>query len=199
MEPSSGSPRRSGEPDPWPSDPCGHRHPGKRVAHRCSGIARQSSASLCRDEEDLAAFAIDILRAYPAAERSAAGLDRVAAHCSAVLEARLARPPRAPGDWSIQLPAGCGCDLCAELRAFLADPDRTGHDWPLAKDRRAHIHGRIDTAELPVTHQTRRSGRPYTLVLDQNRRPVRTRPQAACPRPGRRRLARTPPGPSALA
>lgn len=28
-----------------------------------------------------------------------------------------------------------------------------------------HIHSRIDVTELPVTHHTRRSGRPYTLVL----------------------------------
>ena|SRR5881392_1854879 len=35
----------------------------------------------------------------------------------------------------------------------------------LAKERRQHIHSRIDGAELPVTHVTRRQGRPYTLVL----------------------------------
>ncbi len=38
-------------------------------------------------------------------------------------------------------------------------------EWPLAQDRRAHVHRRIETAELPVTHETRRRGRPYTLVL----------------------------------
>ena len=29
----------------------------------------------------------------------------------------------------------------------------------------AGVHTRIDTAELPVSHLTRRQGRPYTLVL----------------------------------
>jgi hypothetical protein len=38
-------------------------------------------------------------------------------------------------------------------------------EWPLAKQRRQHVHSRIDGAELPVTHVTRRQGRPYTLVL----------------------------------
>jgi hypothetical protein len=38
-------------------------------------------------------------------------------------------------------------------------------EWPLAKERRQHIHRRIDAAELPVTHVTRRQGRPFTLVL----------------------------------
>jgi hypothetical protein len=30
---------------------------------------------------------------------------------------------------------------------------------------RRHVHERIERAELPVTHVTRRTGRPYTLVL----------------------------------
>jgi hypothetical protein len=38
-------------------------------------------------------------------------------------------------------------------------------EWPLAKQRRQHVHSRIDGAELPVTHVTKRQGRPYTLVL----------------------------------
>ncbi len=120
---------------------------------------------LCRDDDDLVGLAIGVLRTTPQPAWRATGLDRVAVRCSAALEARLALPPRAPGDWSIQLPAGCGCALCAELRAFLADRAGTSYEWPLAKDGRAHIHGRIDTAEVPVTHQTRRTGRPYTLVL----------------------------------
>jgi hypothetical protein len=31
---------------------------------------------------------------------------------------------------------------------------------------RQHVHSRIDAAELPVSHVTRRQGRPYTLVLN---------------------------------
>jgi hypothetical protein len=40
---------------------------------------------------------------------------------------------------------------------------------PLAKERRRHVHSRIDAAELPVRHETRRKGRPYTLVLTKDR------------------------------
>lgn len=76
----------------------------------------------------------------------------------------LALPQRADGDWSIELPAGCTCELCSLLRKFLAGPDRV-FEWPLAEQRRRHVHERIDRAELPVTHVTRRQGRPYTLVL----------------------------------
>jgi hypothetical protein len=35
-----------------------------------------------------------------------------------------------------------------------------------AMTNRQHLHSRIDAAELPVSHVTRRQGRPYTLVLN---------------------------------
>jgi hypothetical protein len=55
--------------------------------------------------------------------------------------------------------------LCGTLGAFLRDPKRRAFEWPLAKDGRRHVHVRIDGVELPVRHETRRQGRPYTLVL----------------------------------
>jgi len=129
-----------------------------------TGLRHEAVAVLCRDG-DLLACAIAALRATPATEWNAAGLDVVATHCSAALKSRLAHPVRASDDWSIELPNGCSCELCSELRAFLQDPTQTTLEWPLAKDRRRHVHGRIDTAELPLNHQTRRVGRPFTLVL----------------------------------
>ena len=96
-----------------------------------------------------------------------AGFGGLAADCAARLRARLARPQRASGDWSIELPAGgCACDLCDTLRVFLENPNRRAFEWPLAQQRRQHVHSRIDAAELPVSHVTRRQGRPYTLVLN---------------------------------
>ncbi|HWN00081.1 MAG TPA: 2OG-Fe(II) oxygenase [Streptosporangiaceae bacterium] len=98
--------------------------------------------------------------------RGDAGFGDLAADCAVRLRARLARPQRAEGDWSIELPAGgCTCDLCGTLRVFLEDKNRRTFEWPLAKERRQHVHSRIDAAELTVTHVTRRQGRPYTLVL----------------------------------
>ncbi|MGH3224367.1 MAG: hypothetical protein ACRDPY_37735, partial [Streptosporangiaceae bacterium] len=53
------------------------------------------------------------------------GFGDLAADCAARLRARLARPQRAPGDWSIEVPAGgCACDLCDTLRVFLEDKGR---------------------------------------------------------------------------
>jgi hypothetical protein len=98
--------------------------------------------------------------------RGDAGFGDLAADCDARLRTRLAMPRRASGDWSIELPGGgCTCGLCGTLRAFLEDKGRRIFEWPLAKQRRQHVHSRIDAAELPVTHLTRRQGRPYTLVL----------------------------------
>jgi hypothetical protein len=116
------------------------------------------------------ALEMSALRAVPELPRGGArddaGFGALAADCAARLRARLARPQRPSGDWSIELPAGgCTCDLCGTLRAFLDDKSRRTFEWPLAKQSRQHVHSRIDAAELPVTHQTRRQGRPYTLVL----------------------------------
>jgi hypothetical protein len=98
--------------------------------------------------------------------RGNVGFGDLAADCAARLGARLGRPQRASGDWSIGLPAGgCTCDLCDTLRVFLEDKSRRTFEWPLAQQGRRHVHSRIDAAELPVTHQTRRQSRPYTLVL----------------------------------
>jgi hypothetical protein len=85
------------------------------------------------------------------------------------LRARLERPARAENDWSLTLPPGCHCELCAELGSFLADADRVRFEWPINKQRRQHVHRRIDDDGIPVRHQTRRSGRPYTLVLEKRK------------------------------
>lgn len=124
---------------------------------------RDEVVHLLSEGEDLVTLAIGVLRAVPA--EHADGLDVVAARCVSALRGRLARPPRADDDWSLALPAGCHCAHCEKLARFLADLALKVLDWPLAKDGRAHVHGRIDGAELPVTHITRRTGRPYTLVL----------------------------------
>jgi hypothetical protein len=54
---------------------------------------------------------------------------------------------------------------CGTLGTFLGSRARRIFEWPLATDGRRHVHTQIDSAELPMRHQTRRQGRPYTLVL----------------------------------
>ena len=129
------------------------------------------SGYIRRQEDAVTALEMSALRAAAELSRDGtrgdAGFGDLAADCAARLRARLARPQRAPGDWSIELPAGgCTCDLCDTLRVFLEDKSRRTFEWPLAEQRRQHVHSRIDAAELPVTHVTRRQGSPYTLVLN---------------------------------
>ncbi|MGZ5472488.1 MAG: 2OG-Fe(II) oxygenase [Thermoanaerobaculia bacterium] len=85
--------------------------------------------------------------------------------CTESLAARLSAPPREPGDWSIPAELGCRCERCSELHAFLTARERRVFEWPLAKEHRAHVHQTIERHELPLSHETRRTGRPYTLVL----------------------------------
>ena len=96
---------------------------------------------------------------------SATGFDVLASHCADRLAARLALPQREQGDWAIEPPGDCTCELCGVLSEFLCDPAAQVLEWPLAEQRRRHVHATIDAAELPVRHQTLRRGRPYTLVL----------------------------------
>jgi hypothetical protein len=86
-------------------------------------------------------------------------------HCSRVINARMNQPTRASNDWSIQTPIRCSCRQCATLTQYLRASDKVRLEWPLTKDQRAHIHRTIDSYDLPVTHTTRRIGRPFTLVL----------------------------------
>jgi hypothetical protein len=134
-------------------------------ADAVSRYVRNKSDAVTALEMSVLHAAADSARA---GTRSEASVGDLAADCAARLRARLARPRRASGDWSIELPAGsCACDLCDTLRVFLADKSRRTFEWPRAKRGRQHVHDRIDAAELPVTHVTRRQGSsPYTLVLN---------------------------------
>jgi hypothetical protein len=109
---------------------------------------------LSQDTEDLVgcqmAMLRDLVQQDPAVNDGAMPIAR---HCVSQLQAIVALPERRTGDWSIALPAGCACELCERLSRWLGN------------NRRAHIHSRIDSAELPVRHLTRRVGRPYSLLL----------------------------------
>ena len=60
-------------------------------------------------------------------------------------------------------------ELCVRLGEFLRAANQQQLEWPLAKDRRSHVHRQIDAYELPVNHVTRRVGSPHTLVLTKTR------------------------------
>lgn len=93
------------------------------------------------------------------------GLAGLHEHCAEALRRWLDEPPRAQSDWSISTRLTCSCELCEELTRFLRAAARKDMEWPLAQRNRGHVHGEIDDHDLPVTHATRRVGRPYVLVL----------------------------------
>jgi len=109
---------------------------------------------------------VDASSRLPSDQLYEIGVTRVARRCARTLQEALARPERVGDDWSITAlePGGC-CDDCTHLASFLTDPAQQQLVWPLAKPRRQHIHRRIDDAELPVTHRTKREGSPHKLVL----------------------------------
>ena len=129
---------------------------------------REIAVALLCEDDSLVRCVVGVLRriATVAPEhRVGSGFDALARCAGVRLEARLAQPMRSSDDWSIDAPGGCACALCVTLKGFLIDPVRHGWDWPLKQESRRHIHSRIGSYELPVRHQTRRTGRPYTLVL----------------------------------
>ncbi len=136
-----------------------------------AGDLRDDALIWLRDDENelLLPLLVQVLRAAAAtatpAMRALMGLDAIQRHCVRLLKARLAMPARNEDDWFIALPPGCRCKICGTLGRFLSDPEQRQLEWPLAKEGRRHVHGRLDTHELPVRHETRRSGRPFTLVL----------------------------------
>ena len=81
------------------------------------------------------------------------------------LKAELAQPERAPDDWAIDVALRCACQLCKTLGRFLSDAKVQALDWPLESSSRMHVHQKLDAFILPVTHETLRRGRPYTLQL----------------------------------
>ncbi|HUF67171.1 MAG TPA: 2OG-Fe(II) oxygenase [Longimicrobiales bacterium] len=133
-----------------------------------SELRREIISFLTADEDDvLVPFAVRVVRLaiQKKADDAIGALELLRQHCIEQLEARLATPPRDADDWSLHAPRSCDCALCDTLHAFVEASDRRTFEWPLAKRRRQHVHRAIDALELPVRHETRREGRPFTLVL----------------------------------
>jgi len=93
------------------------------------------------------------------------GLAPVHEYCAQGLADLLLGPVRDEQDWSIDVSRICRCRLCGALAEFLRASNQRQREWPLAKNERSHVHGVIDAYAFPVTHVTRRQGRPFTLVL----------------------------------
>jgi hypothetical protein len=138
--------------------------PLARVLEAASeGLGETITETLRARDDSVVDLLVPALRAHRPPPTPAA-VTAIAEDCRNRLPRLIDRPARAEGDWSIPW-AGCGCEMCDRLSAFLSAPSERTHEWPLAKPGRQHIHQQIDAADLAVRHTTRRQGRPYTLVL----------------------------------
>ncbi|GMV29840.1 MAG: hypothetical protein AMXMBFR59_19650 [Rhodanobacteraceae bacterium] len=131
-------------------------------------------AALTESQDDMPttpALALGILRAAHAhsSRKTCLALTPLHAYWHRRLGALLAQAPRRSDDWSIAQPLHCNCKFCSTMSRFLKDPKSIRHEWPLAEEHRRHIHRTIESHALPLTHTTRRSGRPYVLVLEKTR------------------------------
>lgn len=141
-----------------------------RASHaaRAPKLGQQVISLLLSGELPLALSLRVLRRAHQTVKASAnPGLVAVHDYCVRVCDASLARPARSADDWSIVVPTEkiSSVALDEPLRQFLAAPERQRMEWPLATEKRQLIHQYIDRHELPLRHETRRSGRPFTLVL----------------------------------
>ncbi len=91
-------------------------------------------------------------------------ISRWLAACRHELERRTAEAPQKPADYRRAAKLSCTCRDCRALSEFLADPDRREARFPMAKERRRHLHNIIDHNKCDCTHTTQRRGSPHTLV-----------------------------------
>jgi hypothetical protein len=89
---------------------------------------------------------------------------RLREHCLAQLRAATSEPVEPPADWRRESKLACKCQDCQALSRFLADPETPVARFPLAQERRRHLHQQIERHQCDCTHETERSGRPFTLV-----------------------------------
>ena len=100
----------------------------------------------------------------PEAQAARPAYGRLREHCLAQLRAATSEPVEPPADWRRDAELNCRCEDCQALSAFLADPAAPVARFPLAEQRRRHLHQQIEQYRCDCTHETERKGRPYTLV-----------------------------------
>jgi hypothetical protein len=70
--------------------------------------------------------------------------------------------PKSTKDWA-QQGVSCNCQDCQRLNAFLISPDQKVGRFALAKNRRAHLHSKLENSGCK--RETDRRGNPQTLVV----------------------------------
>jgi predicted 2-oxoglutarate/Fe(II)-dependent dioxygenase YbiX len=172
-----------------PGDPARPAHAGFAWGRQPvdAGLVVDIAAALPRIDPTLASTAVGHLLAWPetygldevilpavrqltqeTGTRSLAPVQALRRACVAHLQARLALPLEAPGDWRRVPTQGCACRRCAELNQFLLDPGRRIWAFKASEPDRRHVHEAIRRARCDVDCATDKRGRPYSLVCTKN-------------------------------
>ncbi len=101
---------------------------------------------------------------------SDAAAGRLWVHAAEFLLARSEQPPGPPTDWNLKATLSCRCEDCRDLQKFANNPELKVGRFRVRKDRRQHLHQRIEHHGLDMTHVTDRKGSPQTLVCTKTRR-----------------------------
>jgi hypothetical protein len=91
------------------------------------------------------------------------GFESLFEACFDCLQDAIRLHDRKAGNWSIQQKIKCTCGDCKSLKGFLASENKKELRWPLAKQRRRHIHGQLNDLGLPISHSTERTGSPLII------------------------------------
>jgi predicted 2-oxoglutarate/Fe(II)-dependent dioxygenase YbiX len=93
---------------------------------------------------------------------------RLRAACVRHLQTRCAEPLAPPADFARASTIACQCASCAELRRFLAAPDRSVWEFKAAEPQRRHVENSIRQNRCDLDFVTEKRSRPYSLVCTKN-------------------------------
>ncbi len=85
-------------------------------------------------------------------------------HCICEIEKSTSKTLKKPSNWAQKVKSDCNCADCSELNTFLQNPNEQVHRFKAGKNRRQHLHQKIDSYVSDMTHVTERKGSPFTLV-----------------------------------
>ena len=89
-------------------------------------------------------------------------------NCEKELEALTAAAPQPPADLCREVNIKCKCADCAELKQFMASPDRREHNFKMAQHRRDHLESAIRDSKCDLDTRTNRTPRPQILICTKN-------------------------------
>jgi hypothetical protein len=136
-----------------------------------SALAKTVIKHVCTHETlygtlNLAKLAIKLREQYDSEKLVKFSINNLKSYCITKLTQEYQRGLQDDNDWQIQELSNCDCKDCTTLNKFLNSHSDKSLCWPINQERRAHIHRMIDNLSITVSHNTKRQGSPYALMLE---------------------------------